>query len=210
MRRSLWTSPKLFGKRVRMTPEDILLTTALALLGIVATLLSSWFYYRKAVRKGEHDGAILERLINSEIRSGIAGQYTMFEKVEIQAASCEKVDNGTSGSPKWFWKIILNLKNSGSATSTLNGVYVDDILAELVPIPTSPPDPPTIKFDGKKIYADVDLTTTKSIPSGQTKTVNVWVGTSWPAGNALTSGTTIDIKIHSTGGMDYIKLVRLV
>jgi hypothetical protein len=47
-----------------MTPEDL----ALTLLGIVATLLASWFYYRKAVRKGEHDRAILESLINSEIR----------------------------------------------------------------------------------------------------------------------------------------------
>jgi hypothetical protein len=30
------------------------------------------------------------------------------------------------------------------------------------------------------------------------------------AGTTLTSGTTVNFKIHSSGGMDYIKLVELV
>ncbi len=130
--------------------------------------------------------------------SGIAGQYTKFEKVEIQAASCEKLTN--------YWKITLTMKNSGSATSTLNGVYIDDIVALYNPAATPPVTPFT------NIQADVGLgsTETVSIPSGQTKTVTVYVGIGWPSGAAVTSGTTIDIKIHSAGGMDYIKLVGLV
>ncbi len=140
--------------------------------------------------------------------SGIAGQYTKFEKVEIQAASCEKNPGTYVG-----WKITLTLKNSGSATSTLNGVYVDDMVA-LYATGTPPVIPGTTPTPiyATGIFADVGLgsTETVSIPSGQTKTVTVYVGIGWPSGAAVTSGTTIDIKIHSAGGMDYIKLVGLV
>jgi len=131
---------------------------------------------------------------------GISGQYTKFEKVEIQAASCIKSPTAYPN----FWVITLTLKNSGSATSTLNGVYVDDIVAVYYTPPTVPA-PPALT---SSIYADVDLTITKSILSGASGTVTVYVGTSW--GAPVTSGTTIDIKIHSAGGMDYIKLVQLV
>lgn len=147
--------------------------------------------------------------------AGIAGQYTKFEKVEIQAASCEKLTGTVPGTG--YWKITLTLKNSGSATSTLNGVYVDDMVAELitmtVPPVTTPPTLPTpidIDTTCKRVYADVSLLHTKSINSGQTETVYVYVGTKWPETAPLTSGTTIDIKLHSANGMDYIKLIGLV
>jgi FlaG/FlaF family flagellin (archaellin) len=39
---------------------------------------------------------------------GIAGQYTKFEKVEIQSAVC--TNNGT------FWTIEMKLKNTGTAS----------------------------------------------------------------------------------------------
>ena len=127
--------------------------------------------------------------------SGIAGQYTKFEKVEIQAASCDSTSTN-------YWKITLTLKNSGSATSTLNGVYVNEIVA--LAIPTG--DPPSTG-----IFAEVSLTTPISIPSGQTDTVTLYIGRSWPTSTApITSGTTIDIKLHSANGMDYIKLLGLV
>jgi flagellin-like protein len=132
--------------------------------------------------------------------SGIAGQYTKFEKVEIQSASVEKNPGTYVG-----WKITLTLKNSGSATSTLNGVYVDDLVAGYG-LATAVPS------DLTKIQADVGLgaTQTVSINSGQSGIVTVYIGGSWPTvTNPITSGTTIDIKIHSAGGMDYIKLIGL-
>jgi len=130
---------------------------------------------------------------------GISSQYTKFEKVEIQSAQCEK---DTSG---FFWTITLSLKNSGSATATLNNVYVNDKVASYsASAPSSPSAPVTT------LTADLDSTHENSIPSGRSATVQIWVGTGWPVGAALTSGTTIDIKMHSAGGMDYIKLVQLV
>ena len=48
---------------------------------------------------------------------GIAGQYTKFEKVEIQSAVC--INNGT------LWTITMKLKNTGTETSTLISAFVN-------------------------------------------------------------------------------------
>jgi flagellin-like protein len=128
---------------------------------------------------------------------GITSQYTKFEKVEIQSAQCVKTGNN-------YWTITLSLKNSGSATATLNNVYVNDQVATYRLAATVPVTPFT------NLYADVDSTTQKTILSGQTGTVTIYMGTGWPEVGPLTSGTTIDIKVHSAGGMDYIKLIGLV
>ena len=126
---------------------------------------------------------------------GISSQYTRFEKVEIQSAKCEKATD--------YWTITLTLKNSGSATSTLNNVYVNDQAATYSATPPAVDDTLTANLDSVPANQ-------KTISSGRTDTVILYVGTGWPATAPLTSGTTIDIKIHSAGGMDYIKLVQLV
>jgi hypothetical protein len=56
-----------------------------------------------------------------------------------------------------------------------------------------------------------NITTVSSftIQSGQTKEVVFWIDPN-KKGSTLSSGTTINIKIHSAGGMDYLKLVELV
>jgi hypothetical protein len=45
------------------------------------------------------------------------------------------------------------------------------------------------------------------IGSGAAGTIFVWIGSGY---KTLSSGTTVNIKIHSAGGMDYIKLVQLI
>ena len=42
------------------------------------------------------------------------------------------------------------------------------------------------------------------IDTGDSATVYVLIG----SGN-LSSGTTVNVKLHSSGGMDYVKLIRL-
>ena len=42
------------------------------------------------------------------------------------------------------------------------------------------------------------------IESGNEVTVYVYIG------DLFSSGTTLNIKIHSAGGMDYIRLIKLV
>ena len=130
--------------------------------------------------------------------SGISSSYTKFEKVEIQSAQCVKVGAAATA----VWNVTLTLKNSGSATSTLNGVYVNDQIATLGKASGE---------DGVSTVLATNVPTTgMTIASGGTSEVFILVGQGWPVGAALTSGTTVNIKIHSAGGMDYIKLVELV
>jgi len=123
---------------------------------------------------------------------GITSQYTKFEKVEIKSA--QVVKNTT------YWKVTFNLKNSGSATATLNNVYINDIAATF--FDGLPSGNNTINYDTGGLTGELTIT------SGETSTtLIVYIGTSYLT---LSSGTAVNIKIHSAGGMDYIKLVELV
>lgn len=124
---------------------------------------------------------------------GITTQYTKFEKVEIKSAVCsyDSYDN---------WVITISLKNTGTATSTLNSLYVNDNPATL------DSTAPTAAVDTITTDLNVTTTTTK-IESGVEDVITVWIGANHAT---LSSGTTVNVKIHSAGGMDYIKLIELV
>ena len=117
---------------------------------------------------------------------------TKFEKVEIQSGVCTK--QGATGSE--YWNITLKLKNSGSATSTLIGCYINDV-----------------ELDGYNANHAVDgqaltsMERTETIASGASKYIRFLIDCNY---RNFKSGTTINIKLHSSGGMDYIKLIELV
>ncbi len=121
---------------------------------------------------------------------GITSQYTTFEKVEIQAGVCTWNATG-------FWKITLKLKNSGTATATLNSIFINDIEAN------------TYGQDSASGANEVatNMTTSASITSGASTLVNIYIDMGYAS---LSAGTTVNIKVHSAGGMDYIKLIELV
>ncbi len=124
--------------------------------------------------------------------SGIAGQYTAFEKVEIQTAIC-------SGTETTGWTIVVQLKNSGTATSTITNIFINDVEVEYpTALPTAPED--------NKITTSMLVATTTQILSGQTVPITVYIGAGYLE---LSSGTTTNLKFHSAGGMDYIRLVQL-
>lgn len=131
--------------------------------------------------------------------SGIAGGYTKFEKVEISSITC---------SPKAsaIWTISATLKNSGSAAATLNTIYVNQYVVTLGGgTPTN-----AITYS--------DMTADRTLTPGEILNVNILIldgANGFPNGTpgspaAFTSGTTINVKFHSAGGMDYIKVVELV
>ena len=125
---------------------------------------------------------------------GIAGQYTKFEKVEIQSAVC-----------KWDltldqWNITIKLKNTGTRTASLIGIFISDVEVDAY---TGSP------VDGQ---ATTDMGVTKTIASGDSATIHIYID--GPLGTdgweSVTTGTTVNIKIHSAGGMDYYELIELV
>ena len=138
---------------------------------------------------------------------GISAQYTQFEKVEIQTGYSEVVVDATP--VPIGWKVTMSLKNSGSAASTITHVFINDVPVALiatgndgltgeVSAPTNGVAPAGI---GTSI-TDVGL----SLNAGESKTAYLYISNTY---GYLSSGTTINIKLHSAGGMDYIKLVRL-
>jgi len=148
---------------------------------------------------------------------GIAGQYTKFEKIEIQGGSSTKSTEG--------WTTILILKNTGSATATLTEVYINDVpvrgvlATDPIGVAKAPHEMVTIAdcqtdaTPGAEVYAatGTNLLNTVTGPldtvkSGDSKTIEVYIGIDY---ETLSSGTTVNIKIHSAGGMDYIKLIEL-
>jgi len=129
--------------------------------------------------------------------SGIAGQYTSFEKVEIQSGY-----SSLSAAVNAKWYITLELKNTGSATANLINVFVNDVpVVEYDIAGDAAGDVLTVDNTGTSISSTAGL----PIASGKAATVYVYIGST-----LFSSGTTINIKIHSAGGMDYIKLIKLI
>ena len=127
---------------------------------------------------------------------GIAGQYTRFEQIEIQSAVVS-----AHGVPS-NWNISMTLKNTGTRDSTLISLFINE---EEVDVYDSNLD--TYNFLGANWCTN--MTNTEVIQSGETLVVNVYICENKP-GETLSSGTTVNVKLHSAGGMDFPKLVELV
>ncbi len=129
---------------------------------------------------------------------GIAGSFTKFEQVEIQTGVCIVEQTNFN------WEISISLKNTGTASATLTNVFVNDI--EVIN-PTGYDQVAEPAASASTITTDLTLVTSYTLQSGQSGTITVWVGSAYAM---LSPGTTVNIKIHSAGGMDYIKLMELV
>jgi len=160
--------------------------------------------------------------------SSIAGQYTQFEKVEIQSGYASilaevpdreytveelaadaaaggslvsgdiKPGSGTAAG----WKITIKLKNTGSAPSTITDCFVNEKPMEEYSLGS-------ILFD----YLDENDAIAPMLPEGVTlesgTSVTLYVSIIRNPDITFTSGTTINVKLHSAGGMDYIRLIQL-
>jgi len=133
-------------------------------------------------------GFMVTERINVE--EEIIEESDYFEKVEIQSGVCSVDASGN-------WTVAMSLKNSGTATATLISIFINDVEIDLYD---------TVATAG--LWTS-DMTATYSLTNGQSGTINVYIS-SGKAAYRLSSGTTINIKLHSAGGMDYIKLIELV
>jgi flagellin-like protein len=124
--------------------------------------------------------------------SGISSQYTQFEKIEIQTGYASSITGG--------WNVTMEIKNSGSAEASLTHVFINDIPVTVTTLPA---------MTNSTLASNINELGT--LTAGQSATVVVYIGNDLStAGLAnLSAGTTVNIKLHSAGGMDYIKLIRL-
>jgi len=129
--------------------------------------------------------------------SGISSQYTQFEKIEIQTGYATVATGATSNG----WEVLLSIKNSGSATATITHVFVNDV-------PVNTYGAASIDdVSAGETGTDIVQATGKTLTAGEATEVKVWIASGGTS--TLSSGTTVNIKLHSAGGMDYIKLIRL-
>ena len=142
----------------------------------------------------------------------IAGTYTRFEKVEVPTAYANKVDAWGAGYDPWTsgsgWNITVVLKNSGSAASTIDDVFVngkpyDQFSYVAIRYNDTSASPPVIRLYPQ----DGDLALT--INAGGSATVEILVFKGTDGDVTFSSGTTLDIKFHSAAGKEYPKLLEL-
>jgi flagellin-like protein len=130
--------------------------------------------------------------------SGISSQYTQFEKVEIQTGYAAYDSTLTQ------WNVTMAIKNSGSADATVNMVFLNDVPCETAGYGVAAP--PVTQWG-------TDIPTTGvTLQAGESATQMIYIDNPCTGVDQLqwlSAGTTINIKLHSAGGMDYIKLIRL-
>ena len=138
---------------------------------------------------------------------GIAGLYTRFEKLEIVYATVVWDDNNE------YWTVTLKVKNTGSADTKiddilLNGVTILDVKVSntyanwtyssssevtIAPKQGQPCDPVSISLNsGSEIYIVV------AIPEGAK------MGSS-----TAISGLSLELKLHTSSGKEYPKILTL-
>ena len=117
---------------------------------------------------------------------GIAGLYTRLEKVEISAVQT------TINATITGWTVEMHLKNTGSADANIDNVLINGhLISSLGTVTTTPPD---IDVNGLPVLA------------GRPATLKIFieVGTT-----GCSSGSTIDLKLHTAAGKEYPQMVTL-
>ena len=129
---------------------------------------------------------------------GVSTQYVQHEKIEVGTAQA-------SSSSSWSlttWTITVPIKNSGTSTATITGVYLND-----KPLANSgAANPPSPDAGNGGWYAASPV-----LASGSSGSLVVVVR-SGGAGQPFTSlspGVCVNLRLHSASGMDYVKLVEL-
>jgi len=131
---------------------------------------------------------------------GISSQYTQFEKVEIQTGYA------TYDSTNTIWTVTMVVKNSGSADANVNMVFLNDVPCATLNYGVTAATTPVGEWGCDFASTGVVL------QAGQSDTIEIFVDNPPSAVTSLanlSAGTTINVKLHSAGGMDYIKLIKL-
>jgi len=105
---------------------------------------------------------------------GIAGLFTRFEKLEISYIYAEKIDTDQ-------WTITLMVRNTGSATATIDQVFLNGI-----------PNAGAASALTGPLTPRATISASFSVES-----------------NGFNSGMTVEVKLHTASGQEYYKAVVL-
>ncbi|MCS7369059.1 MAG: type IV pilin [archaeon GBS-70-058] len=139
---------------------------------------------------------------------GIAGLYTRFEKLEIVYATVSYDNTGK------YWTVTLKVKNTGSADTKiddilLNGVTIQDVKnsthyanwtynSSSVPSPSVTPGSDQCESVSISLNSGSEVYIVVAIPEGAK------MGSS-----TAISGLSLELKLHTSGGKEYPKILTL-
>jgi len=136
----------------------------------------------------------------------IAGGYTSFEQIELPSVYAKYVsdwdagETGTGGG----WQIFIELKNTGSADASIDNIFINGV-----------PINDYLSTNNVKILnGSSDSLPEMSLPVRVNKggTASIVVAIKDDGGQTVegaTSGTRMDIKLHSAAGREYPAQVKL-
>jgi flagellin-like protein len=139
---------------------------------------------------------------------GIAGLYTRFEKLEIVYSTVAWNDTGK------YWTVTLKVKNTGSADTKIDDILLNGVTIRDVANSTA------------NRYANwgSDTSSAPSVTPGSSKCASVsvslnsgsevYIVVAIPNGakmgsSTATSGLSLELKLHTSGGKEYPKILTL-
>jgi len=125
----------------------------------------------------------------------IASGYTSFEQIELPTSYAKAISSPFTG-----WNVTIELKNTGSADATIDNIFVNSI-------PLKDYTCGVRLYAGTQNLTDSLSTLSISVPKGGSTTLVLQLEQS--SSDGFTSGTRIDIKIHTAAGREYPAQVKL-
>ena len=119
-------------------------------------------------------------------------KWPSYERIEIVTGYSEKLSDPVTGP---YWVVTLRVRNSGSNVAIIDHVFVND-----VPVSAYGVSKPVDKGIASESAQGL------AVRPGESKNVRIFIDGDY---GRLTTGTTINVKLHCESGMDYIKLITL-
>ena len=127
---------------------------------------------------------------------GVTSEYAKFERIEIQSGVClgQTTNGGT------YWKIELQLKNPGTVTVTFTGISMNDIEIK------------RYDHDGNMIQGtSTSMVKDETLDIGRFKVYSIYIDDEYPSSvSPYTSGVIVTLRLHTAGGMEYMRTMELV
>jgi flagellin-like protein len=138
--------------------------------------------------------------------SGISSQYTQFEKVEVTSGHCQYVnpftysDGTVVKTSDSGWVVTLDFRNTGTTEATVINAFVNS--QKIADYGTNG----ITAWNSTSNYLDFGNNEKLTCVAGSNDTIYIVIDENEVT---FTSGTTIEVSIHSGAGNTYMKMITL-
>ena len=141
--------------------------------------------------------------------TGIIGLFTgAVEKLEIVSATATAtaIDEGSSG-----WKITVIARNTGTTQTTIDSIFVNGILAYQWDSSSSEYTKASTAPDclGDDVVITAGAEGTATVKPGEQITIEITMSSGSCGTFTASPGVSLEVKLHTTGGKEYPKLLTL-